>query len=343
LISPLDWGLGHTSRCIPLIKILLDKGHRITVACNEEQQAILEPLFNTVRFTFLEGYKIVYPVNTWMAFSMTMQSPKVISAIKKEKKWLKEYVKENPQDMIISDNRFGFFHKRIESVYITHQINIQGPSLFKPILYSVHKAYIDNFHHCWIPDTPSNELAGDLSKTKIKRFKFIGPLSRFKTELPKNTTPKYKYLAIISGPEPQRSVFQKIIEKSFINSGENCAIIGGKSFENGKKIADNVAVYSHLNPEEFYQLIGDSERVISRPGYSTIMDFSILQKPIYFVPTPGQTEQEYLAKHQKKRSGINSISQSKFVIPEDSKFALVAKSESTQKERLLKVLKSIGL
>ena len=150
-------------------------------------------------------------------------------------------------------------------------------------------------------------------------------------------------MAIISGPEPQRSVFQKMIEKSFINSGENCAIIGGKSFENGHKLADNVAVYSHLNPEEFYQLIGDSERIISRPGYSTIMDFSILQKPIYFVPTPGQTEQEYLAKHQKIKSGIGFISQNKFVLPDDSKFGLVTKSESTQKERLQKVLKSIGL
>lgn len=343
MISPLDWGLGHTSRCIPLIKILLDKGHRITVACNEEQQSILEPIFNTVKFTFLEGYKIVYPVNSWMAFSMTMQSPKVISAIKKEKKWIKEYVKTNPQDMIISDNRFGFFHKRIESVYITHQINIQGPSLFKPILYSVHKAYIDNFHHCWIPDTPSNELAGDLSKTKIKRFKFIGPLSRFKTELPENKNPKYKYLAIISGPEPQRSVFQKMIETSFVHSDEKCAIVGAKYFEKGKKVAGNVELFSHLHPEEFYQLIADSERVISRPGYSTIMDFSILQKPIYFVPTPSQTEQEYLAKLQKKKSGINFSAQNKFKIPTDDQFGLVAKPESTQKERLLKVLKSIGL
>lgn len=311
LISPLDWGLGHTTRIMPIIQILQDKGHIVTVACNKRQKAVIIKEFPYLNFVELEGYDVSYSMNTSMAWNMIRQSPKIVNHIKRENKWLEDYVDENPQDFIISDNRFGFYHPRVENVYITHQINIQGPAIIKPILFGLHKSYIDNFHHCWIPDTSDSLLAGNLSKTNIDRFKYIGPISRFK-KAAENKSIKFKFLGIVSGPEPQRSVFCKILEEKFLEINEPCAIIGGEPLDEGTNQNKNVTYFPHLATSDFYNVVSESEVVISRSGYSTIMDFSILQKPIFFVPTPGQTEQEYLAEFHYKNSGIGYSKQKDF-------------------------------
>lgn len=311
LISPLDWGLGHTTRILPIIGILLNKGHRVTVACNERQEALIKKDYPRIKFVRLEGYDVEYSLNSSMAWNMIKQSPKITRNIKRENKWLQEFIDENPQDFIISDNRFGFYHPRVENVYITHQINIQGPAIIKPILFGLHKSYIDNFHHCWIPDTSDSLLAGNLSKTNIERFKYIGPISRFK-EAAKNENIKYKFLGIASGPEPQKSAFTKLLEEKFLETNEPCAIIGGEPLHKDSNQKRNVTYFPHLATADFYDVVSQSEVIISRSGYSTIMDFSILQKPIFFVPTPGQTEQEYLAKFHYENSGIGYCKQTEF-------------------------------
>lgn len=311
LISPLDWGLGHTTRILPIIEILLNKGHKVTVACNERQKVLIKKDYPRIKFVHLDGYDVEYSLNSSMAWSMIKQSPKITKHIKRENRWLQEFIDENPQDFIISDNRFGFYHPRVENVYITHQINIQGPAIIKPILFGLHKSYIDNFHHCWIPDTSESLLAGNLSKTNIERFKYIGPVSRFKVAATNNYT-KYKYLGIASGPEPQKSAFCKLLEEKFLEIDEPCAIIGGEPLNKETNQIDNVTYFPHLGTPDFYQAVSESEVIISRSGYSTVMDFSILQKPIFFVPTPGQTEQEYLAKFHFENSGIGYCKQSTF-------------------------------
>jgi hypothetical protein len=290
---------------------LLKKGHTVTAAVNDQQKSILKEFFPTIIYAHLDGYNIEYPTNGSMTWNMAKQSSKIFTAIKNENHWLNNYVSEHPQDIVISDNRFGFYHPRIESIYITHQINIQGPSLIKPILYTIHKTYIDNFHHCVIPDTEDNLLAGQLSKTPISRFRFIGPISRF-NEPATNDNIEYEYLGILSGPEPQRSVFCKILEEEFLASGKKCAIIGGKPLEKNHFTKENLTYFPHLKTEDFFDVVCKSKGVISRSGYSTIMDFSILQKPIYFVPTPGQTEQEYLATYHEENSGIGNCKQKDF-------------------------------
>lgn len=311
LIAPLDWGLGHTTRILPIIGILLNKGHRVTVACNERQKALIIKDYPQIKFVHLDGYDVVYSLNTSMAWNMIRQSHKITKHIKRENKWLQAFIDDNPQDFIISDNRFGFYHPRVENVYITHQINIQGPAIIKPILFGVHKSYIDNFHHCWIPDTSDSLLAGDLSNTNIERFKYIGPVSRFK-EPAKDTEIAFKYLGIASGPEPQKSAFCKLLENKFLETDEPCAIIGGEPLHKESNQNQNVTYFPHLSTPEFYDVVSKSEVIVSRSGYSTIMDFSILQKPIFFVPTPGQTEQEYLAKFHFEKSGIGYCKQKDF-------------------------------
>ena len=238
---------------------------------------------------------------------------------------VENYLSENPQDYIISDNRFGFHHERVESVYITHQINIQGPSLIKPILYRLHKNYIDKFHHCWIPDSEHNELAGILSQSDSPRHRFIGRLTRFKEPL-KSREKTYEFVGVVSGPEPQRSVFFEKLLNSFKSGNKRYALIGYQG--NEMKIDSNVDLYPHLNPDEFIDVLSQSKGVISRSGYSTIMDLSFLQIPAFFVPTPGQTEQEYLAEFHKKNNAVGFMPQSNFELPNLDDFGCIKNIES---------------
>jgi hypothetical protein len=188
------------------------------------------------------------------------------------------------------------------------------------MLYKINSSFINQFDNCWIPDyNDYNSLSGVLSKNpKLTNYSFIGPLSRFKKS--KNISPyKYKYLAILSGPEPQRTIFEKIILKAFSKVNEPCAIIGGNPL--GKQYTiDNVKYYCHLKTEDFLNTVSASDLLICRSGYSNIMDLSVLNKKALLVPTPGQTEQEYLAKYHANKSSVKWINQQEFNINNDSDF-----------------------
>lgn len=310
-LSPLDWGLGHTTRCIPIIKSFQELGAEIWIGVNKEQQTLLEKEITEVNYLFFEGYNISYPSSNNMAIKMAVQIPKILSKIKKEKKELKKLINIHFFDLIVSDNRFGLYSDIVPSIYITHQINIQAPFGLDKILLELNQKYINNFTQCWIPDFPDKKegLAGLLSHVlNSTNYKYIGPLSRFKYPST-NVKVEYHYTAIISGPEPQRSLFEKQIIQLFNSKKNKCAIIGGQPLAKDISSHDNIDYFPHLSSSQFYELITVSKNIICRPGYSSIMDFSVLQKPIFFIPTPGQTEQEYLAQYYLKKYNIGTCIQ----------------------------------
>lgn len=315
-ISPLDWGLGHTTRCIPIIKALQALGAQIWIGVNQEQQALLENELTNVNYIYLKGYNVNYPSSSNMAIKMALQLPKILYRIKKEKLALKKLISIHNFDLIISDNRFGLYAEDVPSIYITHQIYIQAPIGIDLILLDLNKKYISNFTQCWIPDYNNIEqsLAGLLSKTATEEnYFFIGPISRFDTPST-STKSEYHYTALISGPEPQRSIFEKQVIQLFETKKEKCAIIGGKPLENNIHHRNNIDYFPHLSSQQLYELVTVSEQIICRPGYSSIMDLSVLQKPVFFIPTPGQTEQEYLARYYFKKYGIGYCSQKKMLL-----------------------------
>jgi predicted glycosyltransferase len=347
LLSPLDWGLGHTTRCIPIIRELITRGHHITIACNGFQKQFLESYNLPIRFVHIEGYNVTYHNKGSMVMKMAGQIPRIVQKIKEENNWVKEHVKENEVDIIISDNRFGFYHNLVESIYITHQINIRANSLVSPMLYKLHDMIINNFHHCWIPDTPENDFAGDLSAAKNESYQYVGLLSRFSSSQYKIQTKKssewFDYTAILSGPEPQRSLFEKILINEFTSSPKKLLLVGGALSEKKYKVSDNISYRSLSSADDFEDVLGVTQRVIARSGYSTIMDMAFLQLPVYFVPTPGQTEQEYLAALHKIKSGTNWINQSNFIIPEFESFNTLSKPSSNNEFLLKTVLNKVGL
>ena len=246
-----------------------------------------------------------------MSISLFFQIPKILFAIYWENKTLKKIVEKHKIDGIISDNRFGLFHKKVKSVFITHQLQIQSLYL-KNFIQKINYFFINKFNMCWIMDDEKQNLAGKLSKPYRlpNNYKYMGLHSRL--ELTKKEK-KYKLCFILTGPEPQRTSFEKIVMKSIKEREEKIVIILGKT-EGERRVTttNNLTTISSSNTSETNKYIAESELIISRSGYSTIMDLQKMQSNAIFIPTPGQTEQEYLAKYLKKKKIADYQIQNKF-------------------------------
>lgn len=303
LLAPLDWGLGHTTRCIPLIKELILQDIDVLIACNSIQKEILRSEFPNLKFVDLEGYSIRYGKKRFLTiFGLIQQIPKLLIKIKAEKAWLANFLLKNQVQCIISDNRYGFYAKNISSVFITHQLApISGFGKFADhILKKLLYRYINRFSSCWIPDNSSgNSLAGKLSHPRHLPHipvHYIGPLSRFMGMETSNSGENV--LLLLSGPEPQRTILENLLLAQSDRIKRKIVLVRGLPGDAVPLIQrGNMVCYNHLGVKELAREINQAAVVISRAGYTTIMDLIALHKKMILIPTPGQTEQEYLGKH----------------------------------------------
>lgn len=297
LVAVLDWGLGHATRSIPIIQCLLAHHCKVSIAGNGSSLTLLKQEFPQLVFHELPAYKVTYPSNGFFFWHLFWQSPGIFRAIHKERKVIDTLLRENHFDAIISDNRYGCYSEKVPSVLITHQLNIQLPpslSWNKFIIDYVNIRFIKKFTACWVPDFPSG-FTGKLSETKKIQVRFIGMLSRFQANhiVQEND----HVLGLVSGPEPQREIFEKILRKEFKKLNQPCLIVRGLPNGMLNETKDgNITLRDHAPAQELQSIISKADYVISRSGYTTIMDLHALgKKHVIFIPTPGQTEQEYLA------------------------------------------------
>lgn len=317
LIAPLDWGLGHATRCIPIAHALIRKNCNVLIACEGKTRNLLSREFPQLRFIDLKGYRIQYSKNRWtLPFQIGKQIPKILSTIQYENERLEQIVKEHTIHGVISDNRYGFYHKSIPSVFITHQLRIRTPlgKLVDDTLQEINYQYIKRFSECWVPDNETEvNLAGELSHPQKKPsipLKFIGPLSRLQKM---NSAEEKDVLILLSGPEPQRTIFENlIIQQLSEHKGLGVFVRGLPGETSQLRLSPNISVHNHLPAEELNEKINEASVVISRCGYSTVMDLAAMNKRSILVPTPGQTEQEYLSKHLMKNNFALCIEQKKF-------------------------------
>ncbi len=306
LVCPLDWGLGHATRCIPVIHELQRQGAEVVIAADKRPLELLKQEFPQLQFIVFPGYEIAYPENVSMVFKMAFSVPKILRKISEEKKFLKKIVQQEKIDGVISDNRYGLGITDAPTVLLLHQLMIKSP-FGESLLHQITLNYVKQFSFSWVPDFPGeNNLSDDLAHQYPlpDNARFVGALSRF-SSFPQNEKAEKKYdlSVIISGPEPQRTVFEKLIVQQVSNLPQRTLVVLGKPENKEKKERiGNADIISHLNAEQLFSAISASELVLTRPGYSTIMDLAVMQKKAIFVPTPGQTEQEYLGNlyHQKK-------------------------------------------
>ncbi|MEJ7625499.1 MAG: glycosyltransferase [Ferruginibacter sp.] len=321
LIAPLDWGLGHATRCIPVIRFLLIHNAEIIIAAEGSIVILLQKEFPQCEFISLTGYKIGYSRFPYLfTLKILMQVPKIIMTITKERAWLNKIIVSLKIDAVISDNRFGLYNSQIPCVYITHQLAIQtGNKVINKLVSGIHYNFIKKFNACWIPDNKSeNNLGGILShpyKMPPIPTEYIGILSRFTK---KESIIKYDFLLLISGPEPQRSMLETILLKQFKKSSYSFILVRGLPGETKElKIENNKAtVYNHLDSTTLNEIIQQSETVIARSGYSTIMDLVKMKKKGILIATPGQAEQEYLAQYVMEKKLFYSVRQENFSLAE---------------------------
>jgi UDP-N-acetylglucosamine transferase subunit ALG13 len=326
LVAPLDWGLGHATRCMPIIKELLANDCDVWLAGEGIQETLLRSEFPELPFLPLAGYRVEYSRSKkGLLWKMIQQIPKIISIIRKEHKWLKKMIATHGFDAVIADNRFGLYHHKIPTIFITHQLSIKSDlgKWSERILQRWNYKYINRFIECWIPDIANeNNLAGELSHPLINPaipVKWIGLLSRFEKDsansftLPVSNEDNNHLLFILSGPEPQRSILEdKIINEVSHYSYTATIVRGLPSSLSVIPSTGMIKFYNHLPAMELNEEIIKAEWVISRCGYSTVMDLVKLQKKSILIPTPGQTEQEYLARHLQQRQIAFSVTQNNF-------------------------------
>ncbi len=315
LVAPLNWGLGHATRCIPIIKALIQFGYNPIIASDGEALAILKKEFPTLQTLSLPSYEIEYAKNgNNFKWKMLKNSPKMVTAILEEKKIVKKWVKEYQLSGIISDNRLGVHSKKVPSVFITHQLNVlTGNTSW--ITSKMHQFIIKKFAEVWVPDfekTPN--LTGKLGHVKNHSFKtkYIGPLSRFnKQDLPH----EFDLMVLLSGPEPQRSMLEEMLQEEVLKFEGKVIFIKGKIEAEQKTYQiENTIFYNYMNSEQLQNAVNQSDMVLCRSGYTTVMDLAKLGKKAFFIPTPGQFEQEYLAKKLKKDGLVPYAKQDNFHI-----------------------------
>lgn len=323
LICPLNWGLGHASRDISIINELLKFKFNVIVAGSENIILLLKTEFPYLQFVNFDGFNISYPKGNFFFFHFLKRVPILLLEILKEHKQLKKIIKENKINVVISDNRYGLWNKNVYSIFITHQINIKIPVKCKLLGYAVNKInqyFINKYDLCWIPDFEKPPfLAGELShtKNKLNNIAYIGLLSKFLNfSLQKvNISKNYDIVAIISGPEPHRTIFENILIEQFQTTNKRCLIINGVPLKTNKtKTIRNIEIVTHLSTSDMYSVINNAQYIVSRAGYTTIMDLIALKRTAILVPTPGQTEQEYLADYYSGKKIFYCIEQSKFNI-----------------------------
>ncbi len=296
LVAVLNWGLGHATRCIPIINELQQEDFEVFIASDGAALELLKKEFPDIKCLELPSYNITYTKSPgllkWKIFA---ESPRLFKIIQQERKVTRDLVKKYELNGIISDNRPGCRYKHIKCVFITHQFSVlSGNTTY--LSSKLHQKYISKFDECWIPDASGNHnlsgIMGHLKKMP-ENVKYIGPLSRF-NKLPQQK--KYDFAVILSGPEPQRTMLEEKLLIAFQNSDNKIIFIRGVMEEKQISSANkNLIIKNYLTTKALEEVILSSEVIICRSGYSSIMDLAKLEKKAFLIPTPGQFEQEYLA------------------------------------------------
>lgn len=310
----LDWGLGHATRSVPIIRELLKK-NEVILGVTPLTKLVFDEEFAQLKKIELPAYDVKYSKVLPLWLKLGFDSGRISKIIANEKESLDKIISEHKIDVVISDNRFGLYSEKIHSVFITHQLFLKAP-VFENLGSKLNQNYISKFNEVWVPDVAneSESLSGDLSHGILfhKNIKYIGPQSRLADAITEVEKDKYDYLILLSGPEPTRTQLEEALLKKIKLSNKKFAFVRGSKLNVQSSKLENVDAFDFPTKEELKKLILSSKRIICRSGYSTLMDMYLLgKKDLILIPTPGQTEQEYLADYWKNKFGSKFLPQNK--------------------------------
>lgn len=334
LIAPLNWGLGHATRCIPIIHWLLEQNCQVIIGAHGKAGNLLKQEFPELDYVETPGAEIRYSQNKILfPFLLGWQMPKFLKQIRDEKKWLAQQIVQWKLDAVIADNRYGMNNPSIRTVLITHQLLIKTGQGFwmDRLLQKIGYGLLEKFEEVWVPDYKGAwALAGELSNPKLLPkipIRYLGVLNRFHNRSNITTSPQKAHLLfLISGPEPQREIFEKLIVQSLSNFTGSFTLIKGRpelTAESTGAPADTLSllygepranIHEHLDSAALQNEIDKATLIICRSGYTSLMELLPQQKKLVCVPTPGQPEQEYLAIHCEQKKWTARLTQEKFSI-----------------------------
>ncbi len=346
LITPLDWGLGHATRLCPLIDYLMVR-HELILAASGRSYSFLKS-----RYPGLQVLRVpALPLRYWRSrrlfnFGLVHIGVRLVVNFVIDRLWVNQAVRRLDIDLIISDNRFGMYTSRSKKIFISHQIFPvfpRGLRMFEPMALKIYHRILRRFEMCLIPDNKArvDRLAGQLSNApKDMTVQYLGPLSRFyDMECRPNDT--YQVVALVSGLEPHRQLLIDKIVAQLGNSIYNVLIISGRPDKAFDITKGNIRLVSHLGDRQLCSYIKGAEVVIARAGYSTVMDLVAIGQTAIIIPTPGQTEQEYIAKWLDQKEMFCATGQGDMDLVKD--IACFVRKKGKLMQNLLKVKKSTGL
>ena len=326
-VSPLSWGLGHATRDIPIIRELKDRGHEVTIATSRGAYELLKKECPDCGFIYFEDYPAPYSSTKYFLPKFFANIPVLVKALSDEKKRTDYLLSKNKYDAVISDNRLGVYSKEIPSFFISHQLRFSVPYYIKPAESA--SQYVNEYFHKKFdrvivpsnsPDENGNCLSGKLCKSTRKTTNMKAYYAGILSSVQKMDVPEdLDFLLIISGPEPQRTKLEEIILMQVQELPGEKMVILGRPHDNFEKKPDRwTTIKSYVPEEEKIVLMNRAKFIISRSGYTTMMDVAELgKKRGVFIPTPGQTEQEYLSQYYEEQGWFYSKSQYKLDILKD--------------------------
>lgn len=321
LLSPLDWGLGHATRLIPIIRYLLSKQAEVHIAASGKGLEVLKKNFSEDRVTFhlLSDLNIQYSKKGGnFIWKLILQFPGLFLKKKKDANSILKLHRLHHYDIIISDNRYGVFAKGAYTIFITHQLQVLSgiSSKADKKLLKYHSKLFKQYDEIWVPDHNSEELAitpklSHPEKLLHQNIFYIGHLTQFNSKIESHSIKKENHIVVLlSGPEPARSLLlEKVIHQINNLSNYQFTIIAGSPLTKEYHLPSHIHLHGLLSKSEIELVIRDCSLVICRSGYSTVMDLMALNKKALFIPTPGQTEQEYIANELQSRMMFYSVPQ----------------------------------
>jgi uncharacterized protein (TIGR00661 family) len=319
LFCVLNWGVGHATRSVVIIHKLIEANFKVYLASDGEALKVLRTDFPTLQYFELPGYNIFYPRKENMLFTMLKQLPKIRKVIRQENKIISNICSKIHFDYIISDHRYGCYSTKVNSIFITHQLQPLIPErikLFQKTSNLLHRKMLSHFKEFWIPDTEDvNNLSRILSDDRSFPRKFIGHLSGLSVQV--KPVKRFAYVALLSGPEPQRTELEKILSVQMKKSASKTLLIKGLISEGNEiETNGNYSEVGFLSGTVLSRILLGADLIFARSGYSTIMDIAKIGKQVVFIPTPGQTEQIYLAKRMFEQGWAYSMQQHEFDVEE---------------------------
>lgn len=314
LVCSLDWGLGHATRCIPVVRELHHQGAEVFLASSGDAGVLLKKEFPNVLYHELPAYRPRYQRRGSLVMALAPQWRKFLHVIRMEHEEVEDLVRNLGVEVVISDNRYGCYSRDAESVFLSHQLHVRLPGtwrILEPFLNGRLRRYVNRFQRVWVPDQPGTSLTAGFMDSRIP-FSYVGWLSRFTGEQPQG--PLVDVMIILSGPEPQRSVFESMILNQVQAFDRSVLLVKGQPSGLQAAKRPHIEEVSHLDTATMEQRMMGAKVIVARSGYSTIMDLIALKKQAVFIPTPGQPEQTWLARHLKREGIAFCCDQENFVL-----------------------------